>query len=134
MSARHEIPTELGAPDDAAWGLTMRQLLLAASGLALAYGAWLDLPLPGALRLCASALVLAATLALLAWRPQGRPLEEWALVLCRYAARPRLAAGGPPPGRRGAPRAREVVLPGPPRAATVPSGGARGGAARAGAA
>ena len=132
MSARHEIPTELQAPDDAALGLTMRQLLLAASGLALAYGAWLDLPLPGALRLGASALALAATLALLAWRPQGRPLEEWALVLCRYHARPRLALRRMPPGRRGS--ARVVVLPAPAGAGSGAGGGARGGAVRAGAA
>ncbi len=133
MTARYEIPTQLGAPDAAAFGMTMRQLLLAASGAALAYAAWVDLPLPGALRLGAAALVLLLTLALVLWRPQGRELGEWALVLARYHARPRLSVGRPA-------RRRDVVIPRP--AARRGSsgrgggtgGGTGGGAVRAGAA
>ena len=45
MSQRHEIPTHLNVADKAFGGLTMRQLLSAAIGLALAYGAASDLPL-----------------------------------------------------------------------------------------
>ena len=51
---RHEIPTHLEVADRAFLGLTMRQLLSAAIGLALAYGALSDLPLPFALRLTAT--------------------------------------------------------------------------------
>lgn len=129
MTARHEIPTQLGVSDAAAFGMTMRQLLQAASGAALAYGAWVDLPLPAALRLGAAALVLMATLALVLWRPQGRELGEWALVLARYHARPRLAVRRPA-------RRREVVIPRPAarRGSTGRDGGAGGGAVRAGAA
>ncbi|MCY4639686.1 MAG: PrgI family protein [Chloroflexi bacterium] len=122
MTGRHEIPTHLGVADRAVLGLTMRQLLSAACGLALAYAAAGDLPLPLVLRLGAAALVLAATLPLVFWRPQGRPLEEWAFVLLRYRAAPRAAAWRPRE-RPVLPRAaREVVLrplaaPPPPPAA-----------------
>ncbi len=107
---RHEIPTHLGVADRAVLGLTMRQLLSAAAGLSLAYGAAGDLPLPLPLRLCAAALVLAAVLPLVFWRPAGRPLEEWVFVLLRYWAVPR-AAVWRPRERSVPPRAaREVVL------------------------
>ena len=107
---RHEIPTHLGVADKAVLGLTMRQLLSAAAGLSLAYGAAGDLPLPLPLRLCAAALVLAAVLPLVFWRPAGRPLEEWVFVLLRYRAVPRTAVWRPRE-RSVPPRAsREVVL------------------------
>lgn len=114
MSSRHEIPTHLAAPDQALLGLTMRQLLAAACGLALAYGAASDLPLPLALRLPLAAVVLLATVLVVLWHPSGRPLEEWAFVLLRYHAAPRVSVW-----RRRAceapPRApREVVLVAPP--------------------
>lgn len=106
MSGRHEIPTHLGVADQALLGLTMRQLLAAACGLALAYGVLSDLPLPLAPRLALAALVLLATLALVLWRPAGRPLEEWAFVLLRYHAAPRVSVW----------RRRECgALPRPPR-------------------
>ena len=97
---RHEIPTHLGVADKAFGGLTMRQLLSAAAGLALAYGAASDLPLPLPARLLAAALVLAATLLLVLWRPAGRPLEEWLFVLGRYHAVPRVAVWRPCERRR----------------------------------
>ena len=107
---RHEIPTHLGVADRAVLGLTMRQLLSAAAGLALAHAAASDLPLPLPVRLCAAALVLAAVLPLVFWRPAGRPLEEWVFVLLRYWAVPR-AAVWRPRERSVPPRAaREVVL------------------------
>ena len=110
MTGRHEIPTHLGVADRAVLGLTMRQLLSAACGLALAYAAAGDLPLPLVLRLGAAALVLAATLPLVFWRPGGRPLEEWAFVLLRYRAAPH-AAVWRPRERPAPPRApHEVVL------------------------
>ncbi|MEZ4503958.1 MAG: PrgI family protein [Dehalococcoidia bacterium] len=110
MSERHEIPTHLNVADKAFGGLTMRQLLSAAIGLALAYGAASDLPvlMPG--RLVVAAVVLIATLLLVLWRPAGRPLEDWVFVLLRYWAVPRVAVWRPrelsaPPGTT-----HEVVL------------------------
>ena len=126
MSPRHEIPTHLAVADGAFGGFTMRQLLSAAAGLALAYGALSDLPLPLPLRLAACVLVLAATLALVLWRPAGRPLEEWAFVLLRYHAAPRVAVWRPrepgplPDGPR------EVVLA-PPGRRPDPDATTRGG-------
>ena len=102
---RHEIPTHLEVADRAFLGLTMRQLLSAAIGLALAYGALSDLPLPFALRLAATVVVIVAAAVLVLWRPAGRPLEEWAFVLLRYGTVPRVAVWRP---RERAPRTREL--------------------------
>ncbi len=119
MSSRHEIPTHLDASDRAFLGLTMRQLLSAACGLALAYGALGDLPLPLAARVILAAWVLLATVALVLWRPAGRPLEEWAFVLLRYHAAPRVSVWRPRE-RPAPPRApREVVLAAPTARARV---------------
>ena len=95
MSQRHEIPTHLNVADKAFGGMTMRQLLSAAIGVALAYGAARDLPLLLAGRLGVAAIVLAATLLLVLWRPAGRPLEDWVFVLLRYWAMPRVAVWRP---------------------------------------
>lgn len=95
MSQRHEIPTHLNVADKAFGGMTMRQLLSAAIGLALAYGAARDLPLLLAGRLGVAAIVLVATLLLVLWRPAGRPLEDWVFVLLRYWAMPRVAVWRP---------------------------------------
>ncbi len=97
---RHEIPTHLNVPDHAYLGLTMRQLLTVAIGLALAYGAMADLPLPFALRLAATGSVLAVTAVLALWRPAGRAPEEWAFVLVRYGAASRVAVWRPRAARR----------------------------------
>lgn len=95
MNRRHEIPTHLNVADRAFGGLTMRQLLSAAIGLALAYGAASDLPVPFAARLGAAAFVVVATLLLVLWRPSGRPLEDWVFVLIRYRSTPRVAVWRP---------------------------------------
>ena len=124
MSGRHEIPTHLAVSDRAVLGLTVRQLLTAAVGLALAHAAWGDLPLPLPLRLGAAALVLALAAPLVFWRPAGRPLEEWALVLLRYHAAPRVAVWRPRERPLPPRAAREVVL----RPLPAPPGAARGGA------
>ena len=110
MSQRHEIPTHLNVADKAFGGLTMRQLLSAAIGLALAYGAASDLPLLLAGRLGVAAVVLVATLFLVLWRPAARPLEDWVFVLLRYWAVPRVAVWRP--RERSAPphATHEVVL------------------------
>ena len=47
---RHEVPTHLNIEDKAFAGLTMRQLMVAIIGLALAYSAMSEAPLPLAVR------------------------------------------------------------------------------------
>lgn len=92
---RHEIPTHLNVEDKVFAGLTMRQLMTAAVGLGLAYGAASELPLPIPVRLVAAGAVLVAVALLALWRPADRPLEDWAFVLLRYWAVPRVAVWRP---------------------------------------
>jgi len=87
---RHEVPTHLNIEDKAFAGLTMRQLMVVIIGLAFAYAAMGELPLPLPVRLAAGALVLLTTAAFSLWQPGGRSLEDWAFVLLRYAAVPRV--------------------------------------------
>lgn len=110
---RHEIPTHLDVADRAFAGLTVRQLLTLAAGLALAYGAASDLPLPLVPRLTLSAGALIVTVLLAVWRPGGRPDEEWAFVLLRYASIPRVAVWRPRERDLEEAPLREVVLPAP---------------------
>ena len=107
---RHEIPTHLNVADKAFLGLTMRQLLTAAIGLALAYGATSDLPVPLLGRLLTGAVVLAGTGLLVLWRPHGRAAEEWAFVLLRFWATPRVAVWRPREREVATTALREVVL------------------------
>ena len=128
---RHEIPTHLNVEDKAFGGLTMRQLMTAAVGLALAYGAASEPPLPVPVRLIAAGLVLAAVALLALWRPAGRPLEDWAFVLLRYWAVARVAVWRPRdvPVSAGEMSVRyEVVVPEPTWTDRAPAGG---GGARA---
>jgi hypothetical protein len=92
---RHEIPTHLNVEDKAFAGLTMRQLMTVAIGLALAYGAASEPPVPIPVRLALAGIVLAGTAVLTLWRPGGRPLEDWAFVLLRYWSLPRVAVWHP---------------------------------------
>jgi len=108
---RHEIPTHLEVADRAFLGLTIRQLLAVAVGLALAYGAINDLPLPLGLRIAGALLVVIATAVLVLWRPVGRPAEEWAFVLLRYWAASRIAVWRPEERNEAPNDVREVVLP-----------------------
>lgn len=87
---RHEVPTHLNIEDKAFAGLTMRQLMVAIIGLALAYSAMSEAPLPLAVRLAAGATVLLVTAAVSLWQPAGRSLEDWAFVLLRYDSIPRV--------------------------------------------
>ncbi len=87
---RHEVPTHLNIEDKAFAGLTMRQLMVAIIGLALAYAAMSEAPFPLAIRLAAGGAILLATAAVLLWRPAGRPLEDWAFVLLQYVSVPRI--------------------------------------------
>jgi hypothetical protein len=111
---RHEIPTHLNVEDKAFAGLTMRQLMTAAIGLALAYGAASEPPWPMPLRLVAAGLVLAAVALVALWRPAGRPLEDWGFVLLRFWALPRVAVWcprEPAPGPQEPEHRYEVALP-----------------------
>ncbi|MGE3073884.1 MAG: PrgI family protein [Dehalococcoidia bacterium] len=87
---RHEVPTHLNIEDKAFAGLTMRQLMVAIIGLALAYSALSEAPLPLAVRLAAGATVLLTTAVVSFWQPAGRSLEDWAFVLLRYVSIPRV--------------------------------------------
>jgi hypothetical protein len=92
---RHEIPTHLNVEDRVIAGLSMRQLMIAVAGLSLAYAAFSEPPVPFAVRLVgAGVLGLTTGLAVL-WRPAGRPLEDWAFILLRYWALPRVAVWRP---------------------------------------
>jgi len=108
---RHEIPTHLDVADKAFGGLTMRQLLTAAIGLALAYGAASDLPVPLSVRLVIAATVLVLTVVLALWRPAGRPVEDWVFVLLRFWSARRVATWRPSERARARHQLREVVLP-----------------------
>lgn len=113
---RHEIPTHLNVEDKAFAGLTMRQLMTAAVGLGLAYGAASELPVPIMIRLTAAAVVLVTVALLALWRPADRPLEDWAFVLLRYWAAPRVAVWRPRPLELERAEARptyEVLVPEP---------------------
>ncbi|MPZ49983.1 MAG: hypothetical protein GEU75_11930 [Dehalococcoidia bacterium] len=113
---RHEIPTHLNVEDKAFAGLTMRQLMTVAMGLGLAYGASNQLPLPMPLPVMAAAVVLAAVALAALWRPAGRPVEDWAFVLLRFWAIPRVAVWRVrrlDPARRAKNETYEVVLPEP---------------------
>jgi hypothetical protein len=88
---RHEIPTHLNVEDKAFAGLTMRQLMTVAVGLGLAYGAASELPVPMPAQAAVALVVLAGVAVLTLWRPGGRPMEDWAFVLLRYWALPRVA-------------------------------------------
>ena len=112
---RHEIPTHLDVADRAFAGLTVRQLLTLAAGLALAHGLASDLPLPLPARLVAGAVVLLLAAMFALWRPAGRPAEQWAFVLLRYLAAARVATWRPRERRVAPRREREVVLTAPPR-------------------
>lgn len=92
---RHEIPTHLNVEDKAFAGLTMRQLMTAAVGLGLAYGVASELPLLMPVRLAAAGVVMIAVAVIAVWRPAGRPMEDWAFVLLRYWAIPRVAVWRP---------------------------------------
>ena len=129
MSRLHEIPTHLEVSDRAVPGLSMRQLLTAAVGLALALGAATDLPLPLPLRAAAASAAVALTALVVLWRPSGRPLEDWSVVLLRYALAPRVSTWRPRARGAGAGELREVVLPPVRRRGAGRDGGARADAA-----
>jgi hypothetical protein len=111
---RHEIPTHLNVEDKAIAGLTMRQLMTVAIGLGLAYGASNQLPLPMPAPAVLGGLIMAAIAIVALWRPGGRPMEDWAFVLLRYLAVPRIAVWRVRrigPSRRRKDQTYEVVLP-----------------------
>src|SRR5215207_1402925 len=93
---QHEIPTHLNVEDKLLFGLTVRQFLFVLVGASLSYALWnqmLDAPL--ALRVSIVGACLLVTAALVVVRPSGRPLEEWLLAACGYAATPRRATWRP---------------------------------------
>lgn len=109
----HEIPTHIDVADRALFGLTVRQLLTVAIGLA---AAWMIFSALGLFGIPLAAAVAAAAGLSVVWQPAGKPLEDWAFVLLRYSASPRVAVwrpGVPMPGSAG------------PERSTVTIGGSR---------
>lgn len=94
--SRHEIPTHLTVEDKAFYGLSVRQVMYLTSGFSLGYGLWNQATnLPSEVRaILAVTCALAATVFALV-RPAGRGLEEWALVLLRFTAIPRVSVWRP---------------------------------------
>jgi hypothetical protein len=91
MAQRHEIPTHLAVEDRVLSGLTMPQLLVLLCGLCASYALWQGSPAALApLRPALAGSVLAGGIALALWRPQGRGLLTWTLVVSRYLLLPRL--------------------------------------------
>lgn len=88
---RHEIPTHFNIEDKTFAGLTMRQLMTVAVGPGLAYGAASGLPLPWPAQAAIGLGVLATVAVVALRRPAGRPFEDWAFILLRYWAIPRIA-------------------------------------------
>jgi hypothetical protein len=96
LRRHHEIPTHLNVEDKLLFGLTVRQFLYVLVGTSLSYGAWNQLvDAPPALRFAVVGLALIATACHVLLRPLGRPLEEWLLAACSYAATPRRATWRP---------------------------------------
>ena len=127
---RHEIPTHLNVEDKAFGGMTMRQLMTLAVGLGLAYGAASGLPLPVPAQAMIAVLVLAGVAVTALWKPGGRPFEDWAFVLLRYWAMPRLAVWRrrqPATPPKEAQARFEVMLPAPDWLDTPTDGGNWGG-------
>jgi hypothetical protein len=98
---RHEIPTHLDVQDKVLFGLTTRQTMHLLLGLAAAAAVWTHLPsaelVPVAVRFAAAAVCLCAGLVTALARPHGRGIEEWAVVVLRYAATPRRSVWRPIP-------------------------------------
>jgi hypothetical protein len=112
---RHEVPTHLQIEDQAFAGLTMRQLMVVIIGLALAYAAVSNLPVLLPVRIAVGVLVLGTATICSLWQPGGRPLEDWAFVLLRYVAIPRVVVWRVRTSHFDEPERtarREVVLPG----------------------
>ena len=72
---------------------------------------------------------VALTALVVLWRPSGRPLEDWSVVLLRYALAPRASTWRPQSRSGGAAELREVVLPPVRRDGAGRDGGARADAA-----
>jgi len=96
MSLRHEIPTHLNVEDKAFFGLSVRQFMYLVTGLAGAYGGWMQFPTwPVAIRVLLVVLNVIGAVAMAIIRPGGRGLDEWALVFLRSRLVPRVAIWKP---------------------------------------
>lgn len=74
---KHTIPVHLETQDTLLYGLTTRQLLVLALGLAVAYSLWSDwgmLSFPLAVAVCVGAVAVAFV------KPQQQSLDTWLLI------------------------------------------------------
>ena len=87
---QHEIPTHLNVEDKLLLGLTVRQFLYVLVGASASYGLWNQIhALPSIVSASGVGICVLLTAALVLVRPHGRPLEEWLLAACAFAATPR---------------------------------------------
>ena len=96
QQSRHEIPTHLNVEDKALYGLSVRQVMYLTSGCSLGYGLWNHAAyLPIEVRAAGAAGCALVALIFALVRPHGRGLEEWAFVVLRFAAVPRVSGWRP---------------------------------------
>ena len=127
MPRRHEIPTHLAVEDRFLAGLSMRQLLLLLGAACGAYALLQQLGwLPLAPRAAMVALDLAWGIVFALWRPAGRSLDAWALVLLRYLLTPRTAVWRPTVTRHDEPSAADEWAPFAPTATWLHDRGREG--------
>jgi hypothetical protein len=90
MPRVYELPTHLEVEDQLIAGLTARHLLRLLIGASLAYGVWDQvLWLPEEVRLVAAVILTALGGAFALLQPQGRPLDQWLVVLLLFLICPR---------------------------------------------
>ena len=92
MTARHELPTHLGAANKPFLGLTLQQFfaLLGAGAGGVILAGHLPPALPVAVRLLAGALLCLTLVVLTLVRPAGKPLLVWVRLLFAYAGQARV--------------------------------------------
>ena len=99
MTQRHEIPTHLDTPDRILLGLTLRQMLVLAAGIATSFwlGNFLGWPLGFAIAAPGGLITFSVSFI----KPGGRGLEDWALAIARYMLTPRIYSWRPGEGSGG---------------------------------
>jgi len=96
VALRHELPTHLGVEDHVFGGLSIGQLLILVCGCALGASIWLQWTgLTPGLRAALAVLTLLLAIVLALFRPVGRSVVGWGLIIGRYACGPRSSVWRP---------------------------------------
>jgi hypothetical protein len=88
-TAFHPLPTHLGVRDPVLWGLDDVQLLKLGAGAIVAGCVWRQSLLPVGLRVVVCAAAVLAAFICATVRIDGRPLDEWLVIVGRFLVRPR---------------------------------------------